>query len=113
MKYYLKTKFQDDWVEVTEQQYAAAMSALGLRTVGTWGAGFDSALIAGKIVEDRPMKAWATRYFLKADWQKDWTEVTKEQYIAAEQAAGFHSNGYGPATAEFDMGSVHGRTEYK
>jgi hypothetical protein len=29
------------------------------------------------------------RYFLKADWQDDWYEVTKEAWIKAERSAGF------------------------
>ena len=30
-----------------------------------------------------------TRYFLKADFQSDYQEVTKEEWIKAERAAGF------------------------
>jgi len=28
-------------------------------------------------------------YFLKADWQDEWQEVSKEKWIEAERAAGF------------------------
>jgi len=28
-------------------------------------------------------------YFLKADWQEEWTEISEEQFIKAEHAAGF------------------------
>ncbi len=28
-------------------------------------------------------------YWLKSDWQDEWTEVTKEQWIKAERQAGF------------------------
>jgi len=31
----------------------------------------------------------ADKYFLKANWQDDWQEVTKEMWIKAERAAGF------------------------
>lgn len=55
------------------------------------------------------------RYFLKADWQPEWTEVTKEEYIRAERSAGFRSK-FGPddiATAGFTSSSgVSGRVEY-
>lgn len=33
------------------------------------------------------------RYFLKADWQTEWQEVTKEKFIKAERAAGFSPKG--------------------
>jgi len=29
------------------------------------------------------------RYYLKADWQEDWQEVSKEKWIQAERNAGF------------------------
>ena len=29
------------------------------------------------------------KYFLKADYQKNWQEVTKEEWIQAERSAGF------------------------
>lgn len=53
------------------------------------------------------------RYFLKADWQEVWDEVTREQFIAAERAAGFRPKGGGDglATAGFSGGGVRGRIE--
>lgn len=51
-------------------------------------------------------------YWLKADHQKEYVEVTKEEYIRAERAAGFHSK-FGPnhpATSAFSGGSMSGRT---
>lgn len=56
----------------------------------------------------------ADKYYLKADWQKDWTEVTQEEFIKAERAAGFHPKwGCGPvATAGFTSGMVSGKVEY-
>lgn len=42
------------------------------------------------------------KYFLKAEWQDEGTEVTKEQYMTAERNAGFHSKFEDkPATASF------------
>jgi len=35
------------------------------------------------------MSDWQHRYFLKADFNPDWTEVTKEDWIKAERSAGF------------------------
>lgn len=43
-----------------------------------------------------------------------WQEATKEQFIKAEQGAGFRSN-FGPghvATASFSGGGIEGRTTY-
>ncbi len=54
------------------------------------------------------------RYFLKAAWQSVYAEVTKAEYLRAEQAAGFRSK-FGddhPATAGFTSRSVSGRIEY-
>lgn len=34
-------------------------------------------------------KEHTEKYFLKADWQTEYQEVTKEQWIKAERAAGF------------------------
>ncbi len=54
------------------------------------------------------------RYYLKATWQKDYVEVTKAEYLCAEQCAGFRSK-FGddhPATASFTSGSISGRIEY-
>lgn len=54
------------------------------------------------------------KYYLKADHQTEWDEVTREQFIAAEQAAGFQSK-FGPnhpATGGFTGGGMRGRVEY-
>lgn len=57
-------------------------------------------------------------YYLKADWQDDdaWTKVSKEKFVAAERAAGFH-NTLGrpqePATGGFGGGGVEGRVRYE
>jgi len=53
------------------------------------------------------------RYFLKGDWEEEYREVTKEQFIDAERAAGFHSK-FGSdsvATAGFSGGGISGRIE--
>ncbi len=55
-----------------------------------------------------------TKYFLKAEWQDEGKEVTKEQYMAAEENAGFHSKFEGePATASFGGKGIEGWTEGK
>ena len=54
------------------------------------------------------------RYYLKADHQTEWNEVTREQFINAEQAAGFHSQ-FGPnhpATGGFRGSGMRGRIEH-
>lgn len=54
------------------------------------------------------------RYYLKADFMDEEKEVTKQEYINAEQAAGFHSK-FGlnaVATGSFGGGGISGRTEY-
>lgn len=52
------------------------------------------------------------KYFLKADWQEDATEVTKGQYIEAEANAGFFSDEPGKtATAAFNGRGIEGWTE--
>lgn len=51
------------------------------------------------------------KYFLKADWEDNYKEVTKEQYIKAERDAGFHSkSGDGIATASFTGCVISGKT---
>ena len=51
------------------------------------------------------------KYFLKADWEDNYKEVTKEQYIKAERNAGFHSkSGDGIATASFTGCGISGKT---
>ena len=52
------------------------------------------------------------RFWLKATGMAAHYEVTKEVYISAERAAGFHSK-FGPdhpATAAFSGGSIEGQT---
>jgi len=53
------------------------------------------------------------KYFLKADWQEEYTEVTREQFIAAERAAGFRPKGGGDelATGGFSAGNISGKIE--
>lgn len=55
------------------------------------------------------------RYFLKSEWETSWTEVSEEQFVRAERAAGFR-NIWGPddkpATGGFSSGSVAGRVRY-
>ena len=56
---------------------------------------------------------WVNRYFLKADWQNEYQEVTEEQFITAERAAGFRPKyGDGVATGGFSGRGVSGRVEY-
>jgi len=53
------------------------------------------------------------KYYLKGDWEEEYTEVTKEQFIAAERNAGFHSKS-GPdslATAGFSGDGFSGKIE--
>ena len=54
------------------------------------------------------------KYFVRVYGTKVWNEVTREEYIKAEQGAGFRSK-FGPdrtATAYFSDGSVEGKIEY-
>jgi hypothetical protein len=63
----------------------------------------------------------ANRYFLKADHETKYTEVTKEQWIRAERAAGFrpkmsqdHPNYMTTeATGGFGGRGISGRIEYE
>lgn len=54
-----------------------------------------------------------TRYWLRADHQTRWDEVSKADYVAAERNAGFH-NTLGqpeePATSAFSGKGMNGRT---
>ena len=53
------------------------------------------------------------KYFLKGSWEKEYKEVSKEEYIEAERAAGFRSK-FGDnaiATAGFHGHGVSGKTE--
>lgn len=54
------------------------------------------------------------KYYLKGSWETEYTEVTQEEFIRAERAAGFHPKyGCGPcATGGFSSGSVSGKVEY-
>ena len=60
------------------------------------------------------------RYYLKADFNDDWTEVSLEQYCRAERAAGFRPKLWSgdpnymttPATGGFSGGNVSGRIAY-
>lgn len=54
-----------------------------------------------------------TRYYLKADHQKRYQEVTKEQFIQAERNAGFsgHSDNQ-PATAGFSGRGISGKVKF-
>lgn len=64
--------------------------------------------------EQRSKPAMVEKYYLKADHQTEWDEVTRTQFIAAEQAAGFRSK-FGPnhpATGGFGGGGMRGRVEY-
>jgi hypothetical protein len=54
------------------------------------------------------------RYYLKADHEAEWSNVTRERFIAAEQAAGFRSQ-FGDrhvATGSFTGRGMKGRVEY-
>ena len=52
------------------------------------------------------------KYFLKADFQSEYQEVTKEEFIAAERAAGFRpKSGDGIATSGFSGSGVSGSIE--
>ena len=49
------------------------------------------------------------KYYLKADWQDEPQEVSKEEFIQAERAAGFRpKSGNGCATGGFSGGGVRG-----
>ena len=60
------------------------------------------------------------KYLLKADFQGDWIEVTKEEWIKAERAAGFRPKLWRGlpaymttcATGGFGGNGVSGRIEY-
>lgn len=60
----------------------------------------------------RKRKQITIKYFLKTPWQEEATEVTEEQFMAAEIAAGFHSKFKNkPATSSFVAHGVSGWTE--
>lgn len=55
------------------------------------------------------------KYFLKGSWEKEYTEVTKEQYIEAEEGAGFFPKpGCGDvATDSFSGHGIRGKVNYE
>ena len=62
------------------------------------------------------------RFYLRADWQGEYQEVTREQWIRAERAAGFCPKGvssthpnymYTLATGGFSGGGVSGRIDFQ
>lgn len=54
------------------------------------------------------------KYYLKGSWEKEYTEVTIEQYIAAEEAVGFFpTDDDGTATNFFDECGVSGEIRYE
>lgn len=60
---------------------------------------------------------YTTKYYLADSYEDEWVEVTKEEYVMAERAAGFF-NTMGrpdePATAGFSSSNYHkvGRLRY-
>jgi hypothetical protein len=55
-----------------------------------------------------------TRYYLKAAWQLYETEVTKEEFIAAERNAGYYPKRSGePSTGGFSSRGISGSVSYK
>jgi len=53
------------------------------------------------------------KYYLKADFQNEYQEVTKEEFIQAERAAGFRPKyGDGLATGGFLGNGVSGSIKY-
>jgi hypothetical protein len=60
------------------------------------------------------------KYYLKASFQPDWVEVTKEEFIRAERGAGFRPKCASSdpqymttcATGGFSSGSISGRVQY-
>jgi len=60
------------------------------------------------------------RYYLKADFQEEWQEVTIEKYCRAERVAGFRPSCSSqdpnfdttPATSGFGGSGVQGRISY-
>ena len=54
------------------------------------------------------------KYYLQTFYNKEWKEVSKEEFMRAERIAGFHSK-RGPgtvATGGFSGGGMRGRIEY-
>ena len=55
------------------------------------------------------------KYYLKADFMDEYKEVSKQEFIQAEQNAGFRSK-FGRnhlATGGFGSGGISGKIEYK
>ena len=52
------------------------------------------------------------RYWLREN-KRAWREATREEFISAERAAGFHpKSGEGVATGGFSNGALEGRVTY-
>jgi hypothetical protein len=60
------------------------------------------------------MDDYVTRYYLKADHQTEWQEVSQEQFVTAESNAGFRPKpGCGPvATGGFSGSGMRGRVDH-
>ena len=60
------------------------------------------------------LEAAMYKYFLKASFSDNEKEVTQDEFVRAEQNAGFHPKyGCGPvATGGFSNGTISGRVEY-
>lgn len=78
------------------------------------------------VVDDQTQLNWVTHgphdwpehfptYFLKADWETDYREVTEDQFVTAERQAGFYPKpGCGPvATSGFSGHGVSGQVRYR
>jgi hypothetical protein len=72
-------------------------------------------------IEPHVEGAFMYRYYLRPSVtalldmpELPWTEVTRDQWIAAERGAGFHPKGGGhrPATGGFSGGGVEGRIKF-
>ena len=55
------------------------------------------------------------KYYLKAFYEEEWTEVSQDEFIRAERHAGFRPKyGTGPvATGGFSGGGMKGRVEFR
>ena len=59
------------------------------------------------------MEGYTSKYFLRGEWQDEWREVTRQQFVTAERAAGFRPKfGDGLATGGFTGGGVSGKIKY-
>lgn len=62
-----------------------------------------------------PVSPPGDRYYLKASWQTDWEEVSREQFITAERNAGFYPKNGDPetlATSGFTASNIAGKIEF-